>query len=142
MRIERATTPEALVEASSLFDGPVDRAGAEAFLASAGHHVLLALDDSGTAIGFVSGVETTHPDKGTEMFLYELGVAEGSLRQGVGRRLVESLVELAAGRGCTGMWVAVDPDNEAALRTYARTGAVEAGVCAVREWSFGSRAAD
>jgi hypothetical protein len=28
------------------------------------------------AAGFVSGVEMSHPDKGTEMFLYELSVAE------------------------------------------------------------------
>jgi len=27
-------------------------------------------------VGFVSGVEVTHPDKGTEMFLYELAVDE------------------------------------------------------------------
>jgi hypothetical protein len=31
----------------------------------------------------VSGVETTQPDKETEMFLYELSVDEGSRRQGI-----------------------------------------------------------
>ncbi len=34
----------------------------------------------------VSGVELTHPDKGTEMFLYELGVAERFRGRGIGRR--------------------------------------------------------
>ena len=32
----------------------------------------------------VSGVETTHPDKGTEMFLYELGVAALATYRGTG----------------------------------------------------------
>ena len=41
--------------------------------------------DDDRAVGFVSGVETTHPDKGTEMFLYELGVDDSARRQGVGR---------------------------------------------------------
>jgi hypothetical protein len=34
-------------------------------------------------VGFVTGVEMTHPDKGTEMFLYELSVAR--LLRHVGR---------------------------------------------------------
>ena len=40
-------------------------------------------------MGFVSGVEVTHPDKGTEMFLYELAVDEPFRRRGIGRALVE-----------------------------------------------------
>ena len=48
----------------------------------------------------MSGVETMHPDKGTEMFLYELDVAEGP-RQGVGRALVAALADLARERAAT-----------------------------------------
>ena len=73
----------------------------------------------------VSGVETTHPDKGTEMFLYELGVAERFRRRGVGAALVEALADLAGERECYGMWVLTDADNDAALATYARSGAHE-----------------
>jgi len=54
-------------------------------------------------IGFVSGVELTHPDKGSEMFLYELGVDAAARRRGVGRALVEALRALARRRGCYGM---------------------------------------
>ena len=68
-------------------------------------------------------METTHPDKGTEMFLYELGVAERARRRGVGAALVAALAELARERGCYAMWALTEPDNLAAQRTYARAGA-------------------
>ena len=71
----------------------------------------------------ISGVETTHPDKGTEMFLYELGVDEDARRQGVATALVNALAALARERGCYGMWVGVDTDNAAARATYRRAGA-------------------
>jgi hypothetical protein len=46
------------------------------FLTDAGHHLSVAYGDDERPVGFVSGVELTHPDKGTEMFLYELGLDE------------------------------------------------------------------
>lgn len=39
----------------------------------------------------MSGVETTQPDKGTEMFLCELGVDESARGRGLGRTLVAAL---------------------------------------------------
>jgi len=81
-------------------------------------------------------VETTHPDKGTEMFLYELGVAERARGRGVGRALVTSLAELARERGCYGMWTATEPDNVAAQRTYASTGARILEPQPFVEWRF------
>lgn len=89
-------------------------------------------------MGFVSGVETTHPDKGTEMFLYELGVDESARRLGVGRALVEALVALAEERGCYGMWVFTDADNLAARTTYERAGASGSSSHLMLEWSFGT----
>ena len=89
-------------------------------------------------MGFVSGVETTHPDKGTEMFLYELGVDESARRLGVGRALVEALVALAEERGCYGMWVLTDADNLAAGTTYERAGASGSSSHLMLEWSFGT----
>ena len=116
---------EAVVEASELFDGPARSDWAQRFLDEPGDHLCLAYDDAGTPVGFVSGVETIHPDKGTEMFLYELAVDEAARRQGIGRSLVEALAERARELGCYAMWVGVEPDNDAALRTYAAAGATE-----------------
>jgi len=46
-------------------------------------------------VGFVSCVEMTHPNKGTEMFLYELGVDPPRAVTALGRSLVDALAALA-----------------------------------------------
>jgi ribosomal protein S18 acetylase RimI-like enzyme len=115
---------DALVAAEHLFDGPAIREAAERFLSEPTSHLCLAYEGDEPA-GFVSGVETTHPDKGTELFLYELGVDERFRRRGIGTALVRALAERARERGCYGMWVLTDRVNEAALATYRRAGAVE-----------------
>ena len=73
IRALRAGEGALIVAAGHLFDTPPDLATAERFLGTPGHHLLIAFEDE-VAAGFVSGVELTHPDKGTEMFLYELAV--------------------------------------------------------------------
>ena len=59
----------------------------------------------------------THPDKGTEMFLYELAVDEPWRRQGIGAALVTALGDVAQQRGCYGMWVLTEDSNRAAITT-------------------------
>src|SRR3954468_14178012 len=112
---------DAVVAASDLFDDPAVERFAQRFLDSEGHPLLVAYEDTGP-VGFVSGVEMTHPDKGTEMFLYELGVDEPARRRGTGTALVEALGELARERGCHGMWTATEAGNLVAQRTYAAAG--------------------
>jgi ribosomal protein S18 acetylase RimI-like enzyme len=129
---------EHVVAASALFDGPARRDATARFLAEPTHHLLLATE-AGRPVGFVSGVETTHPDKGTEMFLYELAVEEGTRRRGIGRALVETLAALAVERGCYGMWVSTDADNEAAIRTYRAAGAGTPEPFVLLEWRFADR---
>ena len=60
------------------------------------------------------------------MFLYELGVLPSARRQGVATALVGALEALARERGCYGMWVGVDVDNEPARAAYRRAGAPRA----------------
>jgi ribosomal-protein-alanine N-acetyltransferase len=126
---------ERVAAASSLFDRPVIEEWAGRFLVSEGHHLLVASVD-GVDVGFVTGVETTHPDKGTEMFLYELSVAPDHQEQGVGTALVEALRNLAIERGCYGMWVATEEDNGAALSTYRAAGAGEPEPTVTLTWTF------
>jgi ribosomal protein S18 acetylase RimI-like enzyme len=136
MQIRRITDADAVHAAGHLFDtAPTDEATAR-FLAEAGHHLLIAYADDEPA-GMVTGVELTHPDKGTEMFLYELGVEERFQRRGIGRALVEALAEVARERGCYGMWVLTDDDNRAALTTYERAGGERDGAGqTMLTWSF------
>src|SRR3954454_24554501 len=111
MRIERILSCDAVLAAAELFDTPPIAAATERFLTQPGHHLLFAYDDGGRAVGMISGVEMTHPDKGTEMFIYELGVAPDARLQGVATELVRQLATLARERGCYGMWVGTEPDN-------------------------------
>jgi ribosomal protein S18 acetylase RimI-like enzyme len=124
-----------VLDASSLLDDPARPDWTLRFLTSEGHHLLVATID-GVDVGFVTGVEMTHPDKGTEMLLYELGVDEAHQRRGVGRALTLALADLARATGCYGMWVATEADNEAALATYAAAGAAPPEPGVTLAWTF------
>ena len=136
MRIERVADAAAVHLAADLFDSPPLAAATERFLADPTHHLLFAYDDSGRAIGMISGVETTHPDKGTEMLVYELGVAPAARLQGVATKLVRALADVARRRGCYGMWVGTEPDNKAAQATYRRAGADDEAPFILMSWDL------
>ncbi|WP_093800790.1 GNAT family N-acetyltransferase [Streptomyces sp. Wb2n-11] len=133
--VRRATTVAELTSAEHLYDGPARPERAERFLAAPGHLMLVAYVD-GEPAGMVSGVEMIHPDKGTEMCLYELSVDEPHRRRGIGRALTRALAEVAEERGCYGMWVGVERDNDAALATYRSAGAGDDGDFAMLTWTF------
>ena len=118
-----------------LFDGPAVPEHTRRFLQDERHHLLIAreVDD---IVGFVSGVEMTHPDKGTEMFLYELAVDERWRRRGVGASLVGALRDLGREQGCYGMWVLTDDDNAAALATYESAGGGSRSPQVMLEWKW------
>jgi len=121
---------------SHLLDSDAKVDATRRFLADVGHHLLVAYDHD-IAVGFVTGVRMTHPDKGTEMFLYELAVDPSAQGRGVGRTLVTALAEVAKRLGCYGMWVLTDQDNAAAIRTYEAAGATEpAAVSVMVSWMF------
>ena len=112
-----------VAEAEYLFDDPIDASSTKAFLRDQNHHLLMAYVD-GSPAGFISAVETYHPDKkGPEVFLYELGVDEQYRRQGIASALIDALVDLSRDRKCRGIWVLTELDNEPAIRTYEKADA-------------------
>jgi ribosomal protein S18 acetylase RimI-like enzyme len=135
VEIRWITQSEAVQAAGHLFDAFPQSQATEKFLADERHHLLIAYLD-GVAAGMVTGVEMTHPDKGTEMFLYELGVDERFHRRGIGQALVSALTALARERGCYGMWVLTDEDNMAAQATYSRAGGVLERMQVMFAWTF------
>ena len=137
MEIVRLTVgdEQTVAAMSHLFDEPAVPEHTLRFFRDDRHHLLIARE-ADDVLGFVSGVEMTHPDKGTEMFLYELAVDEPSQRQGIGRALVEALGDLARARGCYGMWVLTDNDNEAALATYTSAGGGSRSPQVMLEWKW------
>lgn len=137
MQIDRLTLDDVdrVVMADHLFDDPPRRVWAGDFLSRHGHHLLMATVE-GVDAGFVTGIEIAHPDKGVEMLLYELGVDEAYRRQGIGRALTIALAELAEERGCRGMWVPTEADNEAAIATYLSAGATAPADGVTLDWTF------
>jgi ribosomal protein S18 acetylase RimI-like enzyme len=125
----------AVAAAAALFDHPMRPMWTQRFLAQPEHHLCIAYVD-GVPAGFVSGVELTHPDKGTEMFLYELGVDAQYRNRGLGRGLVDALAKLAREKGCYGMWVLTDADNAAALKAYRAAGGTNRGASVMLDWQF------
>jgi ribosomal protein S18 acetylase RimI-like enzyme len=138
MEIRTPSSEREIERAASLFDDALDRRAVVRFLAADTHHLLIAYEDE-RPVGFVTGVEMTHPDKGTEMFVYELGVVDDARNRGVGRALVRALSGIAMARGCYGMWVLTDVDNHAAIRTYERAQGSRGEGQVMFEWSFAER---
>jgi len=126
---------ELVVAAQHLFDEPARLDATRLFLESPTHHLCIAYEGDAPA-GFVSGVETTHPDKGTEMFLYELAVDDAHRRRGIGHALVAALAARAQERGCYGMWVLTDAPNTAAVRTYQSAGGTTQNEQLMIDWTF------
>ena len=128
-----------VLDAADLFDNQPRQEWVDDFLRRPAHHLFVACRGD-RAIGFVSGVEMTHPDKGTEMFVYELAVAPDQQRRGVARALLDRLAALARERGCYGMWVLTDDDNVAALAAYRSAGASEESAHVMLTWTWSNRA--
>jgi ribosomal protein S18 acetylase RimI-like enzyme len=126
---------DSVIGASALFDGPVNPQFAQRFLDSVGHFLFVAYDGE-RPVGFVSGVEMTHPDKGTEMFLSELSVAESFRGRGTATAFVKALRDLARQRGCYDRWVLTDADNAAGLAAYHSTGANVPTSQVMLSWDF------
>ncbi len=108
--------------APEVFDHDVQPDWCQDFLADPRHHLVVARAD-GVVVGMASAIDYIHPDKAPQLFINEVGVSPEYRRQGIGRRLMARLVELATELGCTEGWVLTDDENVAADRLYAAAGA-------------------
>lgn len=113
--------PLLLNVADDVFDNPVDESYAREFLADPRHHVVVALSE-GVVIGFASAVHYIHPDKPTELWINEVGVAEAHQNKGVGKAIMNEMLRLGKQLGCVNAWVLTDRSNEAANRLYKSAG--------------------
>jgi len=112
---------EEVAKFEEAFDHSPSREETRRFLSDERHILLLGyLDDR--PVGFASGVEVFHPDKGPELFLNEIGIIEEARRHGVARALIEELKRLGRERGCVSMWVLTDEDNGPAMGLYRDAG--------------------
>lgn len=110
--------------AKHLLDEPANRAALKAYLLDRRNIFLLACMD-GTAVGFLraTSLGQLHTHR-PQMFLYEVGVARRFRRQGVGRALIERLLDYCRRHRFDEVFVFTDPANRAAVSLYRGTGAV------------------
>lgn len=106
-----------------VFDDPVDPSAATRFLADPNHRLVVALEGH-VVVGFVSGTVYFHPDKvRPEFWINEVSVAPPHRRAGLGRALLEVVLDSARSAGCSEAWVLTERDNHGAMGLYANTGA-------------------
>lgn len=103
--------------APEVLDGPVVAGRLAAYLASPDHVMVVAIS-GGVIVGQAAGIVHRHPDLPTELYIDNLGVTPALQRQGIGRRLVETLMERARQLGCEEAWVATEPYNRPARGLY------------------------
>ena len=107
-----------------VFDNPIDAIQLRAFVDD-GRHIMVVAADNDTVIGMASAVEYFHPDKQPQLWINEVGVAATHRKRGIGRRMVQALLEVANERGCTFAWLGTDIDNEAAQACFGAAPEVE-----------------
>lgn len=100
-----------------LFDEPIDRVQAKAFLTDPMNAIVLAFDGE-LAVSMATGTILRHPDKPPSMFINEVGTRDSHLRRGIGRKVSLKLISIARERDCEGIWLGTETDNEAALALY------------------------
>jgi ribosomal protein S18 acetylase RimI-like enzyme len=122
LRLLTTSDAEVLLQvADEVFDHPVDPHWTALFLADARHHMIVALED-GWVVGMVSAVDYLHPDKAPQLWINELGVAPSHRRRGIGRRLLDAMLEHGRALGCTEAWLGTEETNVAARGLYERAG--------------------
>jgi ribosomal protein S18 acetylase RimI-like enzyme len=127
---------EKVTAAGALFDHQPMANATDDFLARDDHYLFVAYDEAGAPGGFITGVLMVHPDKGREMFLYELAVSETHRRRGYATALIRALEDAARAAECYGMFVLTDLDNHAALGAYTGAGAHDDGRHQMLAWDF------
>jgi GNAT superfamily N-acetyltransferase len=110
--------------AADLFDHALQPDLVAEFLADGRHHIAVAVEE-GEVVGFASGVHYVHPDKPAELWINEVGVAPSHHRRGIGKAVVQTLLQHGRRLGCSQAWVLTDRPNLAAMRLYAAAGGRE-----------------
>ena len=111
--------------AEDVFDDPILESSAREFLNDPRHSLVVAIDND-LVVGFVSAVSYIHPDKSApELWINEVGVAPTHQGQGIGKRLMQQILDEAKLSGCKEAWVLTERRNEVAMGLYKSVGGNE-----------------
>lgn len=107
--------------ADDVFDNPVVEKFSTEFLNDPRHHIVVALVEN-QIVGFASAVHYIHPDKPTEFWINEVGVASEHQNKGIGKAILQELFQIGKSLGCSVAWVLTDKGNLAANKLYQSAG--------------------
>ena len=110
--------------AEEVFDEPIRPERVAAYVADPSHITLLAISE-GVVVGQARAVVHRHPDKPTELYIDNLGVAPSFWRHGIAARMLNEMIGLGKHRGCEEIWVSTEPENEPARALYRSLGLSE-----------------
>jgi len=85
----------------------------------------VAENGEGQVVGYVLGSLQAGTKEG---WILSLAVAQEHRRKGIGKMLMETVVNILAQRGATSIFLTMEPDNENARKTYQRLGFHEFGI--------------
>lgn len=95
-------------------------------LLGSGTFVAVAAVDGGSVIGGLAAyVLPKFEQARSEIYIYDLAVAESQRRQGVATALIDALRKLAAERGAYVIFVQADHGDDAAIALYTKLGVRE-----------------
>jgi GNAT superfamily N-acetyltransferase len=124
--------------AEGVFDHTTDPQLIREFLDDPRHHIAVAIE-GGLIIGFASAVHYVHPDKRSELWINEVGVAPSHQRRGAGKAVVSRILEAGRALGCGEAWVLTDRGNTGARALYGSLGGTDlAGDTIQVEFDLGS----
>ncbi|MBZ9817566.1 GNAT family N-acetyltransferase [Mesorhizobium sp. CA7] len=103
--------------AEEVFDEPVRPDRLAAYLNSPGHFMIVAIVDE-IVVGQCAAVVHRHPDKMSELYIDEIGVAPAFQRKGIARKMLDATFEIGREHGCEEAWVGTEPDNGPARALY------------------------
>ena len=120
VRIVRVTRSNASILhsiAPEVFDEPIDAGRLACYLDSPEHLMLVALFGD-CVVGQATGIVQRHPDKHSELFVDEIGVAPDFRKKGVARKMLRELLATGEVMGCEEAWVLTEAGNVAARKLY------------------------
>ena len=107
--------------AGDVFDYEVREPWLSRFFEQGNHYLIVAMEDD-LVVGMITSVSYVHPDKPTQLWINEVGVASSHRQQGIGRRLLDAMLAHGKSIGATEAWLGTEDDNVAARRLYESTG--------------------
>jgi len=107
--------------ANDVFDHEIDAGYTREFLEDPRHHIIAAIND-GKMVGFASAVHYIHPDKPSELWINEVGVAGSHQKQGIGKSIMKEMLVLGQKLGCGTAWVLTEKSNRSANGLYRSIG--------------------